>query len=179
MLVAEVAKFYSTCPHAFEGLASLVAERVIGQNCKRGWITKRAADGGVDFVCRVDLGSEFSRVPVVVLGQAKCISAIQGSVSGRDIARLVARLQRGWVGVFVTTGVFSRATRNLPHRSVPVILVNWKLAKALRTLLIQTYTPRLLELEKQWYKQIFTYGPGKYNKRLWPIGYSATRLVHN
>jgi hypothetical protein len=155
-LVAKVAVFYSACPHAFEGLASLIAERVVGQNCKRGWITKRSADGGVDFVCRVDLGSEFSRVPVVLLGQAKCPGNIQGSVSGRDIARLVARLQRGWVGVFVTTGIFSRATQEELHTDrYPVILINGKrLAKELRTLLITegiTLT-QLLEREKLWYE---------------------------
>jgi hypothetical protein len=155
-LVSELARYYSTCPHAFEGLASLIAERVIGENCKRGWITKRSADGGVDFVCRVDLGSEFSRVPVVVLGQAKCLALISGSVSGRDIARLVARLQRGWVGVFVTTGVFSRATQEELHTDrYPVILVNGKrLAKELRTLLITEGITliELLEREKYWYE---------------------------
>jgi len=151
-LVREVARYYAACPHAFEGLASLVAERVIGHGCKRGWVTKRCADGGVDFVCRVDLGSEFSSVPVVILGQAKC----QDSVSGKDLARLVARLQRGWIGVFVTTGVFSKATQQeLCEDRYPVVLINGKrMARELR-IFMNTEGITLAELlkrEREWYE---------------------------
>lgn len=156
-LVSEVAGFYATCPHAFEGFASLIAQRVIGQNCKRGWVTKRSVDGGVDFVCRLDLGAGFSRVPVVVLGQAKCLGSLSSSVSGRDIARLVARLQRGWIGVFVTTGVFSRSVQEeLYEDKYPVVMINGKrLATELRLLLEQegvTLT-ELLHREKAWYEE--------------------------
>jgi hypothetical protein len=155
-LVSEVAAYFATCPHAFEGLASLIAERVIGRNCKRGWVTKRSVDGGVDFVCRLDLGASFSRVPVVVLGQAKCLSSLSSSVSGRDIARLVARLQRGWIGVFVTTGVFSRSVQEeLYEDKYPVIMINGKrLATELRLLLEQegVSIAELLKQEKNWYE---------------------------
>ena len=151
-LLREVERYYAASPHAFEGLASLLAERVIGHGCKRGWVTKRCADGGVDFVCRLDLGSEFSSVPVVVLGQAKC----QESVGGKDLARLVARLQRGWVGVFVTTGVFSKAAQQeLCEDRYPVVLINGKrLARELRILMnTEGITlAELLERERQWYE---------------------------
>ncbi len=150
-LLDEIENHFRSARHAFEGLASLVAARVIGQSCKRGWVTQRSGDGGVDFVCRFDLGSEFSRVPVVVLGQAKC----QRSISGNDLARLVARLQRGWIGVFVTTGVFSRAAQEELHSDrYPVILVNGKrLAREVRLLLNSEGITLggLLERERAWY----------------------------
>jgi hypothetical protein len=151
-LLAMIVKHFAPQPHAFEGLASLVASRVIGQACKRGWITRRSADGGVDFVCRVDIGSEFSRVRVVVLGQAKC----QRSVSGKDLARLVARLQRGWIGVFVTTGIFSRAAQEELHSDrYPVLLINGKrLAREVRLILNAEGITlvELLKREQLWYE---------------------------
>lgn len=154
-LIREVATCFGGNPHAFEGLASLVAERVIGHGCRRAWVTRRSADGGVDFVCRLDVGSEFSRMGVVVLGQAKCL-ALESSVGGRDLARLVARLQRGWFGVFVTTGVFSTAAQQeLYEDRYPVVLINGKrLARELRTLLNTegTSLAELLERERRWYE---------------------------
>ncbi len=152
-ILAEVSQHFSSRPHAFEGLAALVAERVIGRGCKRGWVTRRSADGGVDFVCRLDLGSEFSRLRVVVLGQAKC----QRSISGNDLARLVARLQRGWIGVFVTTGVFSRAAQEeLYQDKYPVILINGsRLAREIRLLTNEEgiSLQQLLDREARWYEE--------------------------
>jgi hypothetical protein len=151
-LLREVVRYFATRHHAFEGLASLIAVRVIGPGCKRGWVTRRSADGGVDFVCRLDIGSEFSRVPIVVLGQAKC----QRSVSGSDVARLVARLQRGWIGVFVTTGVFSSAVQRELHLDrYPVMLINGKrLARELRLVLTAEgiALKELLDRERIWYE---------------------------
>jgi len=42
----------------------------------------------------------------VVFGQAKCEHP-DSTASGRDIARTVARLRRGWIGAYVTLGAFS------------------------------------------------------------------------
>jgi hypothetical protein len=152
-LLADVSRHFASRPHTFEGLAALVAERVIGSGCKRGWVTRRSADGGVDFVCRLDLGSEFSRLRVVVLGQAKC----QRSISGNDLARLVARLQRGWIGVFVTTGVFSRAAQEeLYQDQYPVILINGsRLAREVRLLMNEESITleQLLDREARWYEE--------------------------
>ncbi len=153
-LVQEVASCFSANPHAFEGLATLIAERVIGHGCRRAWVTRRSADGGVDFVCRLDVGSEFSRMAVVVLGQAKCV-APTSAVAGRDLARLVARLQRGWFGVFVTTGVYSASAQQELHEDrYPVVLVNGKrLARELRMLLTTegVSLTELLDRERRWY----------------------------
>jgi len=152
MLLTETRRHFTGRAHAFEGLAALIAERVIGTGCKRGWVTKRSADGGVDFVCRLDVGSEFSRVPIVVLGQAK----IEPTIRGSDLARLVARLQRGWIGVFVTTGIFSRAAQEeLVEDKYPVLLINGKrLARELRLLLNEEGISlgEFLEREQRWYE---------------------------
>ena len=150
-ILHEVSTYFADRRHMFEGLASLIAQRVIGLGCKRGWVTKRSGDGGVDFVCRLDLGSDFSRVPVVILGQAKC----ERLVSGKDLARLVARLQRGWIGVFVTTGAFSRASQEeLVEDKYPVILINGqRIVREIRMILAMEgiTLAQLLERESAWY----------------------------
>ena len=82
--------------HRFEGLASEIAGSVLrasGQYTP-GWITKRAGDGGIDFVSRLDLGSGLGSLKLVVLGQAKCIAGSAAVTSGLDLARTVARLDR-------------------------------------------------------------------------------------
>src|SRR4029077_12744138 len=86
--------------HPFEGLASYLATRIIGHGCKRGWVTKRSGAMGIDFVCRLDVGDpggRLSRAPIVVLGQAKCQKS---PISAPDLARVSARLQRGWMGAY-------------------------------------------------------------------------------
>jgi hypothetical protein len=89
-----------------------------------GWVTIRSGDGGVDFVSRLDLGSGFSRVKVVVLGQAKC-EASSSPTNGKDVARTIARLRRGWIGAYVTTSFFSEAAqRELIDDQYPVLLIN-------------------------------------------------------
>lgn len=74
---------------------------------QEGWLTRAGGDGGLDFVGRLDVGSSGASTPLIVLGQAKCVLPTS-SVSAEQVARVVARLQRGWLGVFVTTGSFSR-----------------------------------------------------------------------
>jgi hypothetical protein len=151
-LLSAIHKHFSKAHHVFEGLACLVAARVIGKGCQQGWVTRRSGDGGFDFVCRLDIGSEFSKVPIVVLGQAKC----QRLSSGKDLARLVARLQRGWIGVFVTTGIFSRAAQEELHSDrYPVLLINGKrLAQEIRMILNSEgiSLEELLKREQTWYE---------------------------
>lgn len=153
-LLDRVIRYFARNRHAFEGLASLITQRVLGRRCRRGWVTKRSADGGIDFICRLDLGSEFSRAPLVVLGQAKC-QGIRSSIGGRDLARLVARLQRGWLGVFVTTGVFSPAAqKELDEDKYPLLLINGqRLARELRLLLSEEgiTLDELLKQAVEWY----------------------------
>ncbi len=69
------------------------------------------------------IGSVTSNTPLVVLGQAKCV--VPGSsISPDQVARVVARLRRGWVGVFVTTGVFSRQAQvEVVDDQYPLVLV--------------------------------------------------------
>ena len=113
--------------HRFEGLASEIAGSILRSSgqYRPGWITKRAGDGGIDFVSRLDLGSGPGSLKLVVLGQAKCIAGAAPVTSGLDLARTVARLDRGWVGAFVTTGYFSdQAQREVVADRFPLLMLN-------------------------------------------------------
>ncbi len=156
-ILSEVLRYYVEKKHAFEGLASFIAQKILGNQCRRGWVTQRSGDGGVDFVCRLDVGDRAARLssaPTVVLGQAKCI-AVGASIGGHALARVVARLQRGWIGVFVTTGTFSRAAQlELAQDKYPIVLVNGqRLAQVLFEVLTQERLDLryLLDRETGWY----------------------------
>jgi hypothetical protein len=113
--------------HRFEGLASEIAGAALRESghYRSGWITKRSGDGGIDFVSRLDLGSGPGSLKLVVLGQAKCIAGRTPVTSGLDLARTVSRLDRGWVGAFVTTGYFSEpAQREVVADRFPLLLLN-------------------------------------------------------
>lgn len=140
-ILSETYAYYDKDKHPFEGLASFVAQRILGPQCRRGWVTKRSGDGGVDFVCRLDVGDpadRLSRTSAVMLGQAKCISP-DSSISGHDLARVVARLQRGWIGIYVTTGTYSRGAQlDLAQDRYPIVLVNGqRLARVIFEVLTQ------------------------------------------
>ncbi len=153
-VLEEIHRFFTSNAYEFEGLASWAAGKVLGPSSSRGWVTPRI-DGGIDFVSRLDIGSGFSRATVVVLGQAKCIRP-DGSVSGLDLARTVARLRRGWIGSVVTTGTFSaRAQRELMSDQYPIILVNGaRLAQEVRAEMALTgiSLTNLLRRESKWYE---------------------------
>ncbi|MFF3787609.1 restriction endonuclease [Streptomyces sp. NPDC001933] len=123
----KVYKRFDGRKHDFEALASAVAARVLrgsGHSYLEGWLTRRSGDGGADFVGRLDLGNGLAGTGLVVLGQAKCIKP-DSLVSAEQIARVVARLRRGWIGVYVTTGSFSEpAQLEMVEDQYPVILVN-------------------------------------------------------
>jgi len=125
----QIYSFYSDQKHAFEVLASRVAGEVLrrsGSTYNPGWLTRSGGDGGVDFVGRLDVGSLGANTPVVVLGQAKCISP-ESSISPDQVARVVARLRRGWIGVFVTTGSFSKQAQvEVVDDQYPLILIPGK-----------------------------------------------------
>jgi hypothetical protein len=115
--------------HGFQALAALVTMRVLaqpGQTYYRGWVTPIGPDGGVDFVQRMDLATGVSRTPLVILGQAKCKKPwSRGSgVKAEELARVVARLRRGWIGSFVTTSYFTDAAqREQAIDKYPLVLV--------------------------------------------------------
>lgn len=154
-ILDEVYAYYCDSKHPFEGLASYLATRIVGHGCKRGWVTKRSGDMGIDFVCRLDVGDpggQLSRAPIVVLGQAKCQKAL---ISAPDLARVSARLQRGWMGVYVTTSAFSEpAQLELAQDKYPLVLINGKrLAQELeRASVEEGMTLReLLNQQSKWY----------------------------
>jgi hypothetical protein len=156
-ILKEVVDYYSKERHCFEGLASFVTQRILGKQCRRGWVTRRSGDGGIDFVCRLDVGDpvdRLSQTSAVVLGQAKCVG-LNTSIGGSALARVVARLQRGWIGAFVTTGSFSRAAQlELAQDRYPVVLVNGRrLARAVFEVLTQERIGLrdLLDRETDWY----------------------------
>lgn len=113
--------------HDFEALASAVAARVLrasGHSYLEGWLTRRSGDGGADFVGRLDLGTGLAGTSLVVLGQAKCIRP-QNLVTAEQIARVVARLRRGWIGVYVTTAAYSEPAQfEIVEDQYPIVLIN-------------------------------------------------------
>ena len=126
----DIYKYYDGKKHNFEYLAMEVTKKVIEENgasCVPGWITKKSGDGGIDYVLRIDIGTEvLSGIKIIVLGQAKCTQPDK-KTDGNDIARTVARLKRGWVGAFVTTSYFSvPMQQELNEDKYPIMLINGK-----------------------------------------------------
>lgn len=146
----EVYRFFDGRKHAFELLASRVAAAVMdsrGGSYSEKWLTRSGGDGGLDFVGRLDVGQGMGSSPLVVLGQAKCIRP-DASVSPDQVARLVARLRRGWVGVFVTTGGFSQQAQvEIVDDAYPVVLVSGgRLASVVRKIVHESYDGKLVDL---------------------------------
>jgi hypothetical protein len=129
-LLNKIYHYYDNNKHSFEFLAAYVTEKIIEQDGSKfdlGWITTKSSDGGIDYVGKIGIGKNISLVKIIVLGQAKCIKP-ESSVSPIDLARTVARLQRGWIGSFVTTGVFSaNAQKEVHNDKYPLMLVNGSL----------------------------------------------------
>ena len=97
---------------------------MLGGKYTEGWLTRPGGDGGVDFVGRLDIGSSSANTPIVVLGQAKCLTT-GSSINADQVARVVARLRRGWIGVYVTTGHFTqRAQIEIVDDQYPLVLVS-------------------------------------------------------
>lgn len=137
-----VYKYYENKKHNFELLAMEVEYHCITENgtqCTKGWITKGSGDNGIDFVLRADIGSGLAGVKMVVIGQAKCEKP-GVPTSGRHIARTVAKLKRGWIGVYVTTSFFSEAVQEeVIEDEYPIIMINGKkLAEIINKILYET-----------------------------------------
>ncbi|MBO2461445.1 restriction endonuclease [Actinomadura violacea] len=145
----QIYEFFDGRKHDFEHLAAAVAARVIrgkGAEYREGWLTRPSADGGADFVGRLDIGSGTAIAKLIVLGQAKCVLP-NTTISADQVARVVARLQRGWIGVFVTTGVFSESAQaEIVEDRYPIILVNGLLlAEQLRHMANESHAGDLVE----------------------------------
>lgn len=120
-------EYYDNKKHRFEGLAAVIAERVLNDGnvfYKSGWITPSSNDGGSDFVGRLDIGTGFSTAKLIVLGQAKCES-LNTPTNGNHIARTVSRLKRGWIGVYITTSYYSEAVqKEIIDDKYPIVLIH-------------------------------------------------------
>ena len=126
-LLQTICAHYDTKKHHFEGLAYAITRHLLSRSGSRfidGWITPAGGDGGADFIGRLDTGEGFSAVRQIIYGQAKCVATTSG-VDGKDIARTVARLKRGWFGAFVTTSYFSEPVqREIIEDEYPLLLVS-------------------------------------------------------
>jgi hypothetical protein len=119
-----VLTLYSNHKQRFEALAERLAEAVLGASgaYRLGWLTRGSGDRGIDFVGRLDLGTNAGLLRIVVVGQAKCELGASGV---NELSRLASKLNRGWVGVFVTTGHFSiPAQRELQDDGFPILLIH-------------------------------------------------------
>lgn len=126
-ILKQVCSHYDSKKHHFEGLAYAIARQILsasGGHFVDGWVTQAGGDGGADFIGRLDIGEGFGAVRQVVYGQAKCIVPTSG-VDGKDVARTVARLKRGWFGVFVTTSYFTEPVqREVIEDEYPILLIS-------------------------------------------------------
>jgi hypothetical protein len=128
-ILKKIYDYHADKKHRFEALAEFVAQEIFreqGLSYKSGWITQGGGDGGFDFVGSIDLDpfGSLKSSRQVVLGQAKC-EKLGNATNGLHIARLAARLRRGWVGVYVTTSYFSvPVQREILMDRYPVVLVD-------------------------------------------------------
>lgn len=162
VILQKVKKFYENKKHHFEILAMECTKFFLEESGTRytdGWITKKSGDGGIDFVLKINIGSGFEGLDIILLGQAKCE---KGATSGKDIARTVARLKRGWIGAYVTTSYFSEPMQlEISEDKYPLIKINGlKLAELIdRNVLSGTNDYKKLEdylkmLEEEYNKKI-------------------------
>ena len=162
VILQKVKKFYENKKHHFEILAMECTKFFLEESGTRytdGWITKKSGDGGIDFVLKINIGSGFEGLDIILLGQAKCE---KGATSGKDIARTVARLKRGWIGAYVTTSYFSEPMQlEISEDKYPLIKINGlKLAELVdRNVLSGTNDYKKLEdylqmLEEEYNKKI-------------------------
>jgi hypothetical protein len=125
--------------HHFEYFALRITQEIFessGAKFLSGWVTQKSGDGGIDFVAHNDIGTGLAKIKTVIIGQAKC-EAISEPTNGVGISRTVARLKRGWIGVYVTTSYFSTPVQKevLDDQS-PIMLVNGlQIAKATQNIL--------------------------------------------
>lgn len=125
-ILDSIYRFYDGKKSRFEALAEFIGRRILGVSGRyvSGWITPSSSDGGADFIGRLDLGSGLASVKLIVLGQAKC-ERPDVPTGGNHIARTVARLRRGWIGIYITTSFFSEAVqREVIEDKYPIVLVD-------------------------------------------------------
>lgn len=166
----------------FEGLASLVASEYFGNmRYERGWVTKGSGDMGIDFVGGLIISNDQAPNPagtilgnsqLIVIGQAKCRTKYmehQGE-DAKDIARVASRLQRGYIGIYVTTGVYKEWTqKEVAIDKYPIILINGRQMADL----LNIYSTRtgksikniLIESDEWYKKNLRNWLPHTFNER--------------
>ncbi|MEA2495911.1 MAG: hypothetical protein QOJ29_3822 [Thermoleophilaceae bacterium] len=123
-LLSAVYKSYKGREAAFEAVAAWAAHKALGDKYRPYGVTRATGDRGFDFVGRLDHGHGFGAAKLVVLGQAKC-EKLNAPTNGLHLARTVARLRRGWLGVYVTTSYFSLPSQTeVIQDRYPLLLVN-------------------------------------------------------
>jgi len=128
-ILKQIYSFYSQTPakkKRFEMLAAKVSEFILNESgaYEFGWLTQGGGDGGADFYGVLKHGRKFGSAKQIVLGQAKC-EKLNTATNGNHIARTVARLKRGWLGVYVTTSYFSKdVQKEIIEDAFPLLLVN-------------------------------------------------------
>jgi hypothetical protein len=128
-ILSQIYNHFSGMNHKFEVLAEFATQLIFheqGMHYVNGWITQGSGDGGFDFVGALDLDpfGPLKSSRQVILGQAKC-EKLNRPTNGLHIARLAARLRRGWVGVYVTTSYFSiPVQREVLSDRYPILLVD-------------------------------------------------------
>lgn len=120
--------YFHNRKHAFEHVAAAVTAQIIrapGTTYIDGWLTRPASDGGADFIGRMDAGSGVAVTKFVVFGQAKCVAPGRSSISAEQVARVTARLKRGWMGAYVTTDAYSPAAQiEVVEDQHPMLLIS-------------------------------------------------------
>lgn len=150
-LLSEIVEHYKSIrkESRFEALASLVAMEFFGESrYERGWITPQSGDMGVDFIGRYDFhhpeippppGTVLGSTSLLVIGQAKC-RLLDKEEMAKDIARVASRLQRGHIGIFITTGTYKESVQQeVAKDEYPMILINGRqLADLISSYIIRT-----------------------------------------
>jgi hypothetical protein len=138
MILEKIYAHYHGQKLRFEALAEFILSQIFearGIDYRPGWITQGSGDGGIDFIGAIDLDpvGKLRASNQVLIGQAKCEKLEKGT-NGLHVARLAARLRRGWIGAYVTTSWFSRSVqREILADRYPVVLVDGlRLAEVVR-----------------------------------------------
>lgn len=113
--------------HNFELLSLKIVNHLIensGGVVSKGWVTKASSDRGVDFVTSFRVGTGSTNLPIAVIGQSKCESTGKAT-GGINLSRTVSRIQRGWIGAYVTTSYFTEdAQKEVIEDQYPLLLVD-------------------------------------------------------
>lgn len=128
-ILQEVATYFRDRPADFEAVGAHVAETVFktqGIDYRTAWLTPAQGDGGFDFVGTLDFNrvANFISSRQVMIGQVKCENPSRAT-GGDAVARLAARLRKGWCGTYVTTSRFSRPLqKEVLDDHLPITLIN-------------------------------------------------------